>query len=55
MHPSHVNIIHKKNYKKTPFTSNVEWIKLYYFSPYDKCKRAYFQTLHLQVRNALRK
>ena len=55
MHPSHVNIIHKKNYKKTPFTSNVEWIKLYYFSHYDKCKRAYFQTLHLQVRNALRK
>ena len=45
----------KKNYKKTHFTLNVEWIKLYYFSPYNKPRRAYFQTFPPQVRNALRK
>ena len=50
-----VNIIHKKNYKKTHFTPNVEWIKSYYFSLHNDTKRAYFQTLPLQVRNALRK
>ena len=50
-----VNISHKKNYKKTSFTPNVEWIKSYYFSPYNSTKRAYFQTLRPQARNALRK
>ena len=39
-----VNIIHKKNYKKTHFTPNVEWIKLDYFSPYNSPKIVYFQT-----------
>ena len=32
-----------------------KWIKLEYFSPYNKPKRAYFQTLPPQVRNTLRK
>ena len=48
-------LFNKKNYKKTHFTLNVEWIKLYYFSPYNKPRRAYFQTFPPQVRNALRK
>ena len=55
MYLNQVNIIHKKNYKKTYFTHNVEWIKLDYFSPYNSPKRAYFQTLPSQARNALRK
>ena len=55
MYPNQVNIIHKKNYKKTPFTPNIKWIKSYYFSPYNDTKRAYFQTLPPQARNALRK
>ena len=49
MYHSQVNIIHKKNYKKTPFTPNVERIKLDYFSPYNKPRRAYFQILPPQV------
>ena len=52
MYPNQVNIIHTKNYKKTP---NVEWIKSNYFAPYNNTKRAYFQTLPPQARNALRK
>ena len=52
---SQVNIIHKKNYKRTPFKPNIEWIKLDYFSPYNKPRRAYFQTLLPQARNSLRK
>ena len=52
MYLNQVNIIHKKNYKKTHFTPNVEWIKSYYFSPYNSAKRAYFQTLPPQARNA---
>ena len=55
MYPNQVNIIYKKNYKKIHFTLNVEWIKSYYFSLHNDTKRAYFQTLPLQVRNALRK
>ena len=55
MYLNQVNIIHKKNYKKTYFTHNVEWIKLDYFFPYNSPKRAYFQTLSSQARNALRK
>ena len=55
MYSSQVNIIHKKNYKKTPFKPNVEWIKLDYFFPYNKPRRAYFQTLSPHIRNALRK
>ena len=50
MYPNQVNIIYKKNYKKTFFTPNVEWIKLYYFSPYNSPKRAYFQTLPHQAK-----
>ena len=55
MYPNQVNIIHTKNYKKTHFTPNVEWIKSNYFAPYNNTKRAYFQTLPPQARNALRK
>ena len=55
MYPNQVNIIHKKNYKKTHFTPNVEWIKLDYFSSRNNTKRAYFQTLLPQASNALRK
>ena len=55
MYHNQVNIIHKKNYKKTHFTPNVEWIKSYYFAPYNNTKRVYFQTFPLQTRNALRK
>ena len=40
MYPNQVNIIHKKNYKKTHFTPNVEWIKLDYFPSYNSLKRA---------------
>ena len=49
MFPNQVNIIHKKNYKKTHFTPNVEWIKSDYFSPQNDTKRAYFQILPPQV------
>ena len=55
MFPNQVNIIHKKNYKNIHFTLNVEWIKSYYFSLHNDTKRAYFQTLPPQARNALRK
>ena len=55
MFPNQVNIIHKKNYKKTPFTPNIEWIKTDYFSPKNDSKRVYFQTFPPQTRNALRK
>ena len=55
MYPNQINIIHTKNYKKTHFTPNVEWIKSNYFAPYNNTKRAYFQTLPPQARNALRK
>ena len=51
MYPNQVNIIHKKYYKKTHFTPNVEWIKSYYFSPHNNTKRAYFQALPPQARN----
>ena len=44
IYPNQVNIIYKKNYKNTHFTSNVELIKLDYFSSYNSRKRAYFQT-----------
>ena len=55
MYLNQVNIIHKKNNKKTTFTPNVEWIKSYYFSPYNNTKRTYFQTFLPQARNVLRK
>ena len=55
MYLNQVNIIHKKNNKKTTFTPNVEWIKSYYFSTYNNTKRAYFQTLPPQARNTLGK
>ena len=55
MYPNQVNIIYKKNYKKIHFTPNVEWIKSYYFAPYNNTKRAYFQSFPPQTRNALRK
>ena len=55
IYPNQVNIIHKKNYKKTLFTPNVEWIKSYYFSPYNSSKRDQFQILHSQARNVLGK
>ena len=55
MYPNQVNIIHKKNYKKTSFTPNIELIKSDYFAPYNNTKRVYFQTFPLQTRNALRK
>ena len=55
MHHSQVNIIHKKNYKRTLFKPNIEWVKLDYFSPYNNPRRTYFQTLLPQARNALRK
>ena len=55
MYPNQVNIIHKKNYKKTTFTLNVEWIKSYYFAPQNNTKRAYFQILPPQAGSALRK
>ena len=48
-------LVIKKNYKKTSFTPNVEWIKSYYFFPYNDTKRAYFQTLPPQAGSALRK
>ena len=56
MYHNQINIIDKKkNYKKTYFTPNVEWIKSYYFSTYNNTKRAYFQTLPPQARNTLGK
>ena len=55
MYPNQVNIIHKKNYKKTRFTPNIEWIKSYYFASYNNTKRVYFQLFPPQTRNALRK
>ena len=55
LYSNQVNIIHKKNYEKTHFTPNIEWIKSYYFVPYNNTKIAYFQTLHPQAINALRK
>ena len=49
MYSSQVNIIHKKNYKKTHFTPNVEFIKLDYFSPYDKPKELIFKHFLLKL------
>ena len=46
---SQVNIIHKKNYKKTPFTPNVEWIKLYYFPPTIVLKELSFKYFLLKL------
>ena len=53
--PLNINIIRKRFIKRNPFIPDVEWIKSYYFSPYNNAKRNYFQQFPPQVRNALRK
>ena len=53
--PLNINIIRRRYIKRNPFVSDVEWIKLDYFSLYNNAKRNYFKKLPPQVTNALRK
>ena len=53
--PLNINIVRRRYIKRNPFVSDVEWIKLDYFSLYNNAKRNYFKQLLPQVTNALRK